>query len=119
MAASDDLEPDCARGSNGGFCVRLARPAGADCYGWKFYLRLHREKHMEKIATNGILIALIAEETGVPLADVTLDTKLEDLGVDSLDFLDLMQVIGEKFKPIPEAQFAELNTVGDIAKALQ
>lgn len=77
---------------------------------------------MEKIATNGVLIALtvlIAEETGVPVADITLETKLEDLGVDSLDFLDLMQVIGEKFKPIPETQFAELSTVGDIAKALQ
>lgn len=74
---------------------------------------------MEKIATSGVLIALLSEETGVPMADITLETKLEDLGVDSLDFLDLMQVIGEKFKPIPEAQFAELSTVGDIAKALQ
>lgn len=77
---------------------------------------------MEKLGVNGVLIqltALIAEETETPIEDIFLNTRIDELGVDSLDFLDLMLVIGEKFKPIPEQQYAELNTVRDILKAIE
>ena len=71
---------------------------------------------MEKSSTTVLLIELIAEETGRPHVEYT--TKLEDLGIDSLDFVDLMMCIEQKFKKIPKEKWGQLDTVGDIARAL-
>lgn len=62
------------------------------------------------------LLMLIEEETG---HKATLETSVDDLGMDSLEFVDLMMVISAKFKPIPEKDWAWFNTVGDIAKAIE
>jgi acyl carrier protein len=69
-----------------------------------------------KTTSTDLLIELIAEETGRP--DVEYTTKLEDLGIDSLDFVDLMMRIEQRFKAIPKEKWGELDTVGDIARAL-
>ena len=61
------------------------------------------------------VLEFISEEVG---RTVTAETRIEDLGIDSLDFISLIQSIGEKFKEIPDSEFVKLNTVGDIVKAV-
>lgn len=62
------------------------------------------------------LLTIISEETG---RTVTLQTSLDDLGMDSLDFVSLMQEIGKVYQEIPESEWSNLNTVQDIVLALQ
>lgn len=73
---------------------------------------------METNTTYSLLIDLISQETGVSVEQISETTKLEDLGIDSLDFVDLMQAISEKFKPIAQEKYAEVNTVGDLLKLI-
>jgi acyl carrier protein len=61
------------------------------------------------------LLEIIEAET---FQKVTLETSIDELNLDSLDFVDLMMVICAKIKPIPELEWAKFDTVGDIAKAL-
>jgi acyl carrier protein len=69
---------------------------------------------METNTTNELL-ELIESETGKA---VTPETRIDELGIDSLEFVCLMQSIEEKFKAIPEVEWSKLDTVGDILKAL-
>lgn len=49
--------------------------------------------------------------------EVTEFTPLSDLGLDSLDFLDLLLAIEQQTgKSVPENKIAELHTVGDIIR---
>lgn len=61
------------------------------------------------------LFLIIEAETGI---EVTPETRLEDLPIDSLDFIELLHVIGERFGEIPDAAIAKINTVGDLLKAI-
>ena len=51
---------------------------------------------MEALQKTEDLLALIQHETGK--TGVELDADLDSLGIDSLDFVSLMQAIEEKFK---------------------
>ena len=73
---------------------------------------------MEAHSVTELLIKLVAEETGRRPDQVTCSTSLEDLGIDSLEFVELIQTIEKKFKTIPKERWGSLDTVGDIAKAL-
>ena len=44
----------------------------------------------------------------------THSTTLEELGIDSLDFISLMQVMN-----IPKEKYPSINTVGDIVRACE
>lgn len=59
---------------------------------------------------------LICENFGVALEDIQLESKLqEDLGLDSLDAVELSMAIEENFKiEIPDEDFANLKTFGDL-----
>lgn len=62
------------------------------------------------------IIALVEEETG---KEVTADTLLDSLDIESLDFLDLLLTIQEKFGVIiPDSVVAKINNVGDMVKAV-
>ena len=61
------------------------------------------------------LLKVIQDETGLR---AELNTPVDDLGLDSLEFVDLMMVISAKIKPVPEAIWAKFDTVADIAEAL-
>lgn len=63
------------------------------------------------------LLALIAVETGKP--GLTLETRIEDLGLDSLERVELMLTIGKTFRDISDEQWLECQTIGDIERALQ
>lgn len=60
--------------------------------------------------------AAIAEEFELDLARITPEQRLiEDLGLDSLDSVDLIAAMERAFKvKCPEAEARQLRTVGDI-----
>lgn len=52
--------------------------------------------------------------------EVTEDSKIADLGLDSLDTVEMMLEIEEKFNiTIPDNDFEKFVTVGDIVKYLE
>lgn len=60
--------------------------------------------------------AVIERETG---QKVTPETTLDELNVDSLEYLDLILTLEkESGKEIPVLSYRDLNTVGDMAKEL-
>jgi acyl carrier protein len=62
------------------------------------------------------LLALITQETSFVAG---LETPLDSLNLDSLDFVDLMLRCDNEFGvKIPDSAFPNLNTVGDILKAI-
>ena len=62
------------------------------------------------------LQSLIADQLGVSGASITMDTNFEeDLGVDSLDIVELSLALEEEFDigEIDESAVSEIETVGD------
>lgn len=57
------------------------------------------------------VLEVIAEEVGHPVNEGDL---LDDLGLDSLDFINLMMQLREKAGPIEDSQFPSFRTVADI-----
>jgi len=62
------------------------------------------------------LFLLLERELGAKNLDES--TTLEAMGIDSLEFVSLMQCIGHEIKFIPESKYHALNTVGDLLEAL-
>lgn len=48
----------------------------------------------------------------------TLDTRIEDLNLDSLEFLELVQEISAKFGPVPDAKVARACTIRELLDAI-
>lgn len=68
------------------------------------------------------LKSLIAEQLGIDTGNITLDTSFEeDLGVDSLDIVELSMALEEEFDigEMSEEDIASLKTVGDLVQYLQ
>lgn len=65
--------------------------------------------------------SVIFELLGVNWEDITPNAKLEeDLGVDSLDSVEMCMMLEEEFGvDIPEEQFERLRTPGEIAEYLE
>lgn len=65
---------------------------------------------------------LIAEQLSVDADGVTMDTSFEDdLGVDSLDVVELTMAMEEEFnlEEISEEDLAQVVTVGDLVNFIQ
>lgn len=65
---------------------------------------------------------LIAEQMGVNQKIITMDAHFaEDLGVDSLDIVELMMAMEEEFnlEEISEEDMEKVVTVGDLVQYLQ
>jgi len=67
-----------------------------------------------------IIIKIIAKELDVPQRSIKNDTSIqEDLGADSLDVINIVMAIENKFNiEIDEDMLMEFNTVESIADAL-
>ena len=50
--------------------------------------------------------------------DVTFETRIEDLDMDSLEFLDLIQEISAKFGPVPDEAVTRVCTVKELWDAI-
>jgi acyl carrier protein len=59
------------------------------------------------------VITVVAVEACVSAEDITGTTKLDDLGIDSLDFVSLMQALD-----IPQNTWEGINTVADLVRVL-
>ena len=71
---------------------------------------------LEKLQT------LIADQLGVDGNSITMDTNFEeDLGVDSLDIVELSMALEEEFDigEMSEEELATIKTVGDLVNYLQ
>ena len=67
------------------------------------------------------LKALIAEQLGVDEDNITLEaTFVEDLGVDSLDLVELSMALEDEFgiEEMAEEDMANIKTVGDLVEYL-
>lgn len=68
------------------------------------------------------LQSLIADQLGVSEASITMDTNFEeDLGVDSLDIVELSLALEEEFDigEMSEEDLASIKMVGDLVRYLQ
>lgn len=68
------------------------------------------------------LRSLIADQLGVGSSNITMDTNFEeDLGVDSLDIVELSMALEEEFDigEMSEEDLATIKTVGDLVHYLQ
>ena len=66
--------------------------------------------------------SLIADQLGVDSSNITMDTNFEeDLGVDSLDIVELSMALEEEFDigEMSEEDLATIKTVGDLVHYLQ
>jgi acyl carrier protein len=54
---------------------------------------------------------IISVETGIPVKELSAITRLDSLGLDSLEFVDLMVTLG-----ITADKMANLYTIGDVEK---
>ncbi|MBP5312343.1 MAG: acyl carrier protein [Clostridia bacterium] len=65
--------------------------------------------------------AIIAEQLSADPEKITPDTSIiEDLGADSLDVVELVMALEEKFGvEIPDEDAEKINTVGDIVNYVE
>ena len=66
----------------------------------------------EKIA------ALLAEQFGMDVDSITMDTSFEDLGADSLDIVELTMAVEEEFglENMDEDDLSGVATVADLVR---
>ena len=70
------------------------------------------------------VIAIIKKKVRVERSEISVDDKLQDLGLESLDALELVFDIEEKFNiEIPvnanDANIGGFQTVGDVVRAVE
>ena len=65
--------------------------------------------------------AILVDQLDVEEEKVTMEASVtEDLGADSLDFVDLVMSLEEEFDvEIPDDQVENIKTVGDIVKYIE
>jgi acyl carrier protein len=63
----------------------------------------------------------IAEQLGIDEDEITMESDIhDDLGADSLDFVELVVVLEEEFDlEIPDKDLDEIDTVGDIVEYIK
>lgn len=73
----------------------------------------------QNVALRCAVTRAISEEVGKPVEELKPETRLEELGIDSLEFVSLMMACGAAAgKDIPENKWQEMETVGDIFQVL-
>jgi acyl carrier protein len=64
------------------------------------------------------VIEIVAEESCVSKEQVTLDTTFVELGVDSLDFLCIVNRVRNEVGPIRDVFIGSIEKVSDLAAAV-
>lgn len=64
---------------------------------------------------------ILAEQLELDADEITMDSSLvEDLGIDSLDFVDIVMSLEDEFDTeFPEEDMAGIKTAGDIVKYIE
>lgn len=76
------------------------------------------EYALDTAALTSRVIAIIAEQEGIDAAEISPTSKLEDLGLDSLDAVGLAISLEEVFD-IEIAEESPRRTVGDVVTAVR
>ncbi len=65
--------------------------------------------------------SIIVRQSGINLKEITLETSfLHDLGVDSLEVIELFMMFEEEFNvEIPNEDAEKMHTVGDAVKYIE
>jgi acyl carrier protein len=74
---------------------------------------------MEKNRASDILIELLSDASGRSVDEITVLDRLDDFQLDSLEFVDFMQEVSSKIKPVPQELWATFDTVGDLIRAIE
>lgn len=68
----------------------------------------------EKIAS------YLSEQLAIDEKDITMETGIEDLDIDSLDLVDLLMSLEEEYGvEIPDDQVEEIHTIGDLVSYVE
>ena len=64
---------------------------------------------------------VLAEQLGVDESVITLDSSfVDDLGADSLDVVELVMALQEKFEiEIPDEEAEKIQTIGDVVAYIE
>ena len=66
------------------------------------------------------LLTLANENLEIDFSEMELSTKLADLDIDSIDLLDLIMIIEDKYEiEFEEDELDEIETLGDIAELIE
>ena len=66
------------------------------------------------------VVAIVAEQLGISTDDITAETTLEDLNVDSLDVVEVIMALESEFHmEIPDEDAEKIKTVGALAEYVQ
>ncbi len=66
------------------------------------------------------LIKLVAEQLTVKEEIITLESKFEDLGADSLDVVEIALAIEDHYQiEIPDESASDIDTIGDVLRILE
>jgi hypothetical protein len=66
------------------------------------------------------LIKLASDNLNIDFADMDMSTKLSELDVDSIDMLDFIMVIEDKYNiEFEEDELDEIETLSDIAELIE
>lgn len=68
----------------------------------------------------GNILAILASVKHIPCERITIDSRLEDLGIDSLDTIVLVCELEKKFQvAIPDEQVRSIRSVRDIVEGVR
>lgn len=66
------------------------------------------------------LIKLASDSLEINFADMDMNTKLADLDIDSIDMLDFIMLVEDKYDmEFAEDELDEIETLGDIAELIE
>lgn len=68
--------------------------------------------------TDTQLFSMVARHLGISPKILTAETTIAELGLDSLEFLELLLAIGEDFHTIPDKSIPNLHTLADVLESL-
>lgn len=63
---------------------------------------------------------IIATQLGIDEEDITLETDIDDLCADSLDFVEMLMAVEEEFDiEITDDEADKIDTVGDLVECIK
>ena len=64
--------------------------------------------------------AIVAEQLGITLDDITMDTTLEELNADSLDVVEVIMSLEKEFNmEIPDEEAEKIKTIGGLVEYVE
>jgi len=73
---------------------------------------------METDCTVELLKQMVSEVSGVPIDRIDAISTWEELGMDSLEFMELLTDVAHVFKPIPKNRIFAIDNISDLCREL-